>query len=69
MSLRYVYSICSNAGEKEKEETKVAKQEKTHRWDLRFSITNLLWYSNKEEDQIMRNSSFHVTNIKDVFLS
>lgn len=28
MSLRYVYSICSNAGEKEKEETKVAKQEK-----------------------------------------
>ena len=31
MSLRYVYSICCNAGEKEKEETKVAKQEKTHR--------------------------------------
>ena len=28
MSLRYVYSIYPNAGEKEKEETKVAKQEK-----------------------------------------
>ena len=31
MSLRYVYSIYPNAGEKEKEETKVAEEEKTHR--------------------------------------